>query len=259
MIEHYKADNLASSRVLHGFFTRNGGVSTGIYDSLNCGPGSGDDPALVSENRRLVAAHLSARRDTHVITLYQVHGNSVEIINSADSDYSVERPRADAVVTRARDIILGVLTADCAPVLFADAGRGIIGAAHAGWRGALAGILENTVDAFISLGSEPGDIAAAIGPCIGQDSYEVDAAFQTSLLAGDPDGRYYLSPGDDEQHFQFNLEGYAAHRLARKGIKNVCRTGMDTYSQPDRFFSFRRATHRQEADYGRQVSAIMLK
>ncbi len=258
MTEAIEADNLLSDAVMHGFFTRSGGVSKGIYEGLNCGIGSDDDPALVDENRRLVAQHLSARRDTPIASLYQIHSDVVEVIKGSGFDPK-ERPRGDAMVTKSRGVILGILTADCAPVLFADKSKAIIGAAHAGWKGVTFGILENTIDAMLALGSDKQDICAAVGPCIAQSSYEVGLDFQESLLTGDSDSAYFIHPGIDGMHFQFDLGGYIIHRLKRKGLENIYHSMTDTYHGESRFFSYRRSTHQNQPDYGRQISAIMLK
>lgn len=237
----------------HGFFTRRGGVSNGLYAQLNCGPGSSDDPAAVLENRRRVSEVLGARHG--LASLYQVHGR--EVVTVSD-DYDItQRPKADGLVTRRRGIALGILSADCAPVLFADAAAGVIGACHAGWRGALAGVTDATIAAMEALGARPAQIRAAIGPCIGQVSYEVSAPFRDEFLAADAGNATFFATGRRDGHWQFDLPGYLLQRLQRSGIaaENLA---LDTCSDPDRFFSYRRMTLAKEADYGRQVSAIAL-
>ncbi|WP_341894199.1 peptidoglycan editing factor PgeF [Ferrovibrio terrae] len=237
----------------HGFFTRRGGVSSGLYAQLNCGPGSSDDPAAVQENRRRVAEALGARHG--LVSLYQVHGRDVVTV---DDDYDItQRPKADGLVTRRRGIALGILSADCAPVLFADTAAGVIGACHAGWRGALAGITDATIAAMAALGARPAKIHAAIGPCIGQASYEVSAPFRDEFLIADAGNAAFFAIGRRDGHWQFDLPGYLLQRLQRGGIaaENLA---LDTCSDPDRFFSYRRMTLAKEADYGRQISAIVL-
>lgn len=237
----------------HGFFTRRGGVSAGLYASLNCGPGSSDDGAAVQENRRRVATHLHAPHG--LVSLYQVHGREVVAVGE---DYDItQRPKADGLVTRRRGIALGILSADCAPVLFADAEAGVIGACHAGWRGALAGVTDATIDAMISLGARRERIKAAIGPCIGQISYEVSAPFREEFLAATPGNAVFFATGKREGHWQFDLPAYLMQRLHLAGMA-ADNLALDTCSDPDRFFSYRRMTLLKEADYGRQVSAIAL-
>ena len=237
----------------HGFFTRRGGVSTGLYASLNCGPGSSDDPAAIQENRRRVAAHLRAPHG--LASLYQVHGR--EVVAVGDNYDATQRLKADGLVTRRRGIALGILSADCAPVLFADVRAGVIGACHAGWRGALAGVSDATIDAMIALGAKREHISAAIGPCIGQVSYEVSAPFRDEFLAGDIDNAAFFAAGKRDGHWQFDLPAYLMQRLRQAGVK-MENLGLDTCSDADRFFSYRRMTLLKEADYGRQVSAIAL-
>jgi YfiH family protein len=237
----------------HGFFTRRGGVSTGLYASLNCGPGSSDAPAAVQENRRRVAASLNAPHG--LVSLYQVHGREVVVVGD---DYDItQRPKADGLVTRRRGIALGILSADCAPVLFADVDAGVVGACHAGWRGALAGVSDATIDTMIALGAKRGRIQAAIGPCIGQASYEVSEPFRAEFLAADGGNAVFFASGKREGHWQFDLPAYLMHRLRQAGV-TAENLGLDTCSDPDRFFSYRRMTLLKEADYGRQVSAIAL-
>ena len=233
----------------HGFFTRQGGVSGGLYDSLNCGPGSDDDGGAVAENRARVATHLGART---LLSLHQVHSDRV--VTVTDPDWQGERPQADAMVTDRPGIALGALAADCAPVLFADARAGVIGAAHAGWKGALGGVLEATVEAMRALGAR--DIRAVVGPAISQRAYEVGPEFLDRFMDEDPDFSMFFAQGQGDR-YQFDLPGFALSRLRAAGAEaEWC--GRCTYSDPARFFSYRRTTHSGEPDYGRQVSAIRL-
>jgi len=246
----------AGGGVRHGFFTRDGGVSTGIYRSLNCGYGSHDDRAAVRENRARVATALGVARD-HLITIHQVHSADAVVVHEPWSP--ADAPRGDAMVTDRPGIALGVLAADCAPVLFADASAGVIGAAHAGWRGALGGVLEAAVVAMTRLGARHAGIAAAVGPCIAQASYEVGSEFREAFLAADDGHGRYFVVSDRPEHFRFDLAGFVGDRLDALGLGAVTRLGIDTYHQEERFFSYRRTTHRQEADYGRQISAVLLR
>lgn len=239
----------------HAFFGRTGGVSTGLYAGLNCGPGSDDDPAAVSENRRIAATYLSGTPDTPVLSCYQVHGNTVEF---ATADWQTDRPKADAMVTRTPGLILGILTADCTPVLFEDAEAGVIGAAHAGWKGALGGVTDSTIHLMETHGARRSRIRAAVGPTIHQQSYEVDAGFRDRFLDAAPAFDAFFIAGKDADHFQFDLPGFVIMRLERAGIESVWHADTDTYTSEDHF-SYRRTTHRNEADYGRQLSAIILK
>jgi polyphenol oxidase len=249
------SDALAGDGIRHAFFTRDGGVSEGIFASLNCGLGSGDDKDKVLENRRRAAAALDRATD-ELVTCYQVHSPQVAIV---DRPWRREdRPRADAMVTRMPGIALGILTADCVPVLFADAEARIIGAAHAGWRGAVSGVLEATVTAMTNLGAAPKRIAATIGPCIAQPSYEVGPEFSAPFLAEDAANAAFFVAAARTGHFLFDLPGYVARRLARLGLTRVMRTGGDTAAEPDRFFSYRRSCLKKEPDYGREISAIAL-
>ncbi|NVJ97214.1 MAG: peptidoglycan editing factor PgeF [Alphaproteobacteria bacterium] len=239
----------------HTFFSRAGGVSIGLYEGLNCGPGSDDDPANVEENRRIAAGMLAARRSTPVLSCYQVHGRDVAV---ATADWGTDRPKADAMVTNIPGMILGILTADCTPVLFEDASAGVVGAAHAGWKGALAGVTDATVEAMEKLGAKRSSIKAAVGPTIHQASYEVDLDFRDRFTSEQPDFDRFFLPGKDPWHVQFDLPGFVKYRLEADDIESVWMSGVDTYTSEDHF-SFRRTTHRKEADYGRQMSAIMLK
>ena len=246
---------LAEAGIRHGFFTREGGVSDGLYASLNCGFGSNDDPANVAENRRRVAATLGLAAD-RLVTCYQIHSPTVATV---DAPWRLEeRPRADALVTRTPGLALGILTADCAPVLFADPAARIIGAAHAGWRGAVGGVLEATVAAMGALGAEPSRLVAAIGPCIAQASYEVGPEFPAPFLAQDATNLAFFVPARREGFFLFDLPGYIARRLKRLGLGRVEQTGGDTAGEPDRFFSYRRSCLLKEPDFGRGISAISL-
>jgi YfiH family protein len=248
------APSLASiGGVRHGFFTRQGGVSSGIYASLNCGPGSRDAAENVAQNRARVAELLGAAPD-RLLTVYQMHGANAVV---ADKPWSAP-PEADAIVTATPGLAIGILTADCAPVLFCDAQAGVIGAAHAGWRGALSGIIEATVKAMTKLGAKPERIVASIGPSISQKAYEVGAEFVSQFVAKEPDsaGFFVTDEGSGEPHF--DLAGYVGERLARAGVGSVADVGLCTYCDETRLFSYRRSQHHGEDDYGRQISAIVL-
>jgi len=250
-----KAQNLVLPKLAHGFFGRLGGVSDGVYASLNCGPGSNDERSRVLENRRLALAELSP--SARLVTLYQVHsGTAVTVTEPWDIPAN---PKADAMATGRPGIALGILTADCAPILFADPKARIIGAAHAGWGGALAGIAEAAIGAMESLGAKRADICAAIGPCIGQPAYEVGREFEARFAAADSQNRRFFAPGTRAGHWQFDLPAYVAHRLRAAGIESVETLSQCTYAGEGDFFSYRRATHRKEPDYGRQISAILLQ
>ncbi|MBS0479229.1 MAG: peptidoglycan editing factor PgeF [Proteobacteria bacterium] len=239
--------------VPHGFLGRRGGVSIGLYAGLNVGTGSNDDPAIIAENRRL--ARDAVLPDAILLNPYQVHSADCVTV-TAPWDES-PRPHADAVVTDRPGIALGILTAECAPVLLADPKAGVVGAAHAGWKGAIGGVTDATLLAMEALGARRDRIRAAIGPCIARASYEVDAAFQRRFEAHDPANERFFAPARDG-HAQFDLEAYVAHRLAVAGVHTVEAMGLDTYPADDRFYSFRRATHRGEPGYGRQISIIGL-
>lgn len=250
-----ETDALALPGIRHGFFTRKGGVSDGVYGSLNIGLGSKDDPARVEENRSRVAGAMGVEPD-RLVTPWQHHSAATLTVErpwTAD-----DRPRADAVVTGERDLAIAVSTADCTPVLFADADAGIVGAAHAGWRGAFGGVLESAIGAMVDLGAERSRIVAVIGPTISQDNYEVGHDFRDTFLAADPenDRWFIVPPGRDKPHF--DLPGYAASRLRRAGVGTVHDLGLCTYGDESRFYSYRRSTHRAEPDYGRLISAIAL-
>ncbi|RMF11254.1 MAG: peptidoglycan editing factor PgeF [Alphaproteobacteria bacterium] len=255
LIPHLESHVLARQGVRHAFFTREGGVSTGVYQSLNCGPGSGDDPRAVAENRRRVAGQMGTP-ETPLLTPYQIHSHHAVTVSRpfAESD----RPHADALVTNQPGLILGILTADCAPVLFADAEAGVIGAAHAGWKGALTGVIESTVAAMEKIGARRARIAAAIGPAIAQPSYEVSDEFRDHFLADGSANERFFGRGARAGHWQFDLEGFVVHRIAQAGVRMIDPLGRDTYSDEALFFSYRRATHRRETDYGRQIATIVL-
>lgn len=241
----------------HGFFTRQGGVSRGVYASLNAGPGSQDEQDAIAENRRRLAEWFGQPAD-HLLTLNQCH--SARCI-TVDSPYAAEdTPQADALVTNVPGLILGVLTADCVPVLLHDPVAGVIGAAHAGWKGALSGIIEETLTAMNALGAKPGSTRAAAGPSIAQDSYEVDGEFREQFLEQSTENRAYFLPSPDkpQSHFLFNNKAYVADRLRQCGVLQLEIMAHDTYALGEQFFSFRRATHQGQSDYGRQLSAIML-
>lgn len=243
-----------SEAVTHGFFTRQGGCSNGIYAGLNVGLGSNDDPQAVLENRARVATHLKVAEE-NLLTAYQVHSATVQVASGPWPNG--ERPQVDAMVTNQPGLAIGALSADCGPVLFCDAKAGVIGAAHAGWKGAVYGILENTVAAMEGLGARRADIVAVLGPTISADNYEVGPEFSSRLLGLDAGNQRYLSPSRTENHAMFDLPGYILDRLERAEV-NCEWTGHCTYADEDAFFSYRRKTHRNEPDYGRQISAISL-
>lgn len=246
---------LDADGISHGFFTREGGVSEGLFASLNCSFGSGDDAGKVTENRSRVMAALGLERD-RLVTCYQIHSPTVAVVDTVWQH--AERPHADALVTRHRGIGLGILTADCVPVLFADAQAEIIGAAHAGWRGALGGVIEATVAAMTALGAAPHRLRAGIGPAIAQASYEVGPEFPAPFLAEDAANAGFFIAAARAGHFMFDLPGYVARKLERLGLARVGRTGGDTAAEADRFFSYRRSCLAKESDYGRALSVIAL-
>lgn len=239
------------ARTPHGFFTRRGGVSKGLYAGLNCGPGSADDAAMVAENRARVAAALHVAPDA-LLTVHQIHSDIAVV---ADGPWPAGRPRADAVVTAAPGVAAAALAADCAPILFADAEANVVAAAHAGWRGALGGIVAATVAAMERLGARPDRIAAVVGPCISQRAYEVGPEFVEAFIDEDPAHARHFAGGAGDRA-QFDLPGFVLGRLRAEGVEACEWVGRCTYGDPDRFFSFRRATHLGEADYGRMISAI---
>ena len=236
--------------VPHGFLTRLGGVSNGLYRSLNCGRGSGDDPGAVERNRAIAAGVLGAGPDA-LVTAHQVHSARVVRVEEPGA-----QGEADGLVTDRPGVVLGVLTADCAPVLLSDAEARVVGAAHAGWRGAWEGIVEATVEAMVGLGARPDRIRAAVGPCIGPRSYEVGPEFEARLLDRDPgDARFFAQGGE---RARFDLPGYVLHRLRGAGLGSAEWTGQCTFAEPKRFFSYRRSVHRGEADYGRMIALVRL-
>jgi YfiH family protein len=242
--------------IRHAFFTRQGGVSGGLFDSLNCGFGSGDDGEKVAHNRAIAMGCLDLVPDS-LVTCYQIHSASVVTVTTAWR--REDAPRADAMVTREPGIALGVLAADCTPVLFADREARIIGAAHAGWRGAIGGVLDATVARMEALGAARARIRAGIGPCIAQGSYEVGAEFEARFVAEDADNARFFVRAPRAGHALFDLGAYIDQRLARLGVATRQRAAHDTVVEEDRFFSYRRACHRGEAQYGRGLSAIVLE
>lgn len=253
MVEAQTLSQLPDIR--HGFFDRSGGTSPGLYSSLNCGLGSGDDKDIVLNNRATVAAHLKLA-PPQLITTYQHH--SADVITVTNPWSIADAPMADGMVTNVSNIGLGILTADCAPVLFADTKSRVIGAAHAGWRGAVAGVTDNIITAMEKLGSQRSAIVAVIGPAISQSAYEVGPEFIDSFLAQDPAHQQFFTPSSREKHCMFDLPGYLIQRLERANVAAVSSVEKCTYALEDQFFSYRRATHRGEEDYGRQISVITL-
>jgi polyphenol oxidase len=244
---------ISLGRLPHGFLGRRGGVSVGECAGLNVGFGSNDDPEAIAGNRRLAVAAVLA--EAELTTVHQIH--SAEVVTANKSWPQDQRPRADGIVTDRPNLLLGILTADCAPVLFADHDAVVVGAAHVGWRGALAGVTDATIEAMELLGARREHIHAAVGPCIAQASYEVDEAFRARFVHADPENeRFFVTGPAAKPHF--DLEAYVVHRLIAADIDEIEALNLDTYADDSRFFSFRRATHRGEADYGRQLSAIAI-
>jgi YfiH family protein len=242
--------------IRHAFFTRAGGVSEGIYESMNGGLGSEDAPAKVAENRARMAAALGVK-PANFLSVYQIHSPNVAV---ADAPWpAAERPRADAIVTRTPGLAIGIGTADCGPVLFADAEARVIGAAHAGWRGALTGVLEATITEMEKLGAKRQRIAAAAGPMISQRNYEVGQDLIDRFLQADQDNARYFAEASRPGHAMFDLPGYVIDRLKRASIAQVEDLGCCTYADPVQFYSYRRSTHRKEPDYGRHINAIALQ
>jgi purine-nucleoside/S-methyl-5'-thioadenosine phosphorylase / adenosine deaminase len=253
--EFLTAESLRLPGLAHGFFTRLGGVSNGVYAALNAGVGSRDKPEAVAENRARAAAALGVEPDRLALP-YQIHSPDAVAISEP---WALDaRPRCDALVTATPGLALGVTGADCGMILFADQRARVIGAAHAGWKGALAGVLEAAVKAMEKLGARRGDIAAALGPCIGPASYEVGPEFVAAFAAADNGSARCFAPGRRAGRSMFNLNAYIAERASRAGIGRFEDLGLDTYADERRFFSYRRATHRKEPDYGRLMSAIVL-
>ena len=256
MLQPIEAQSLSSlPEIRHGFFTRLGGVSGGLYQSLNCGPGSSDEPSHVAENRTRVVRHLGAA-EGNLVTLYQVHGATALSVEAPVA--AQNRPKADAVVTRTPGLAVGVLTADCAPVLLADPEARVVAAAHAGWRGAAAGIIEAAVAEMERQGAQRGRISVAIGPAISQAAYEVGPDFEAELLTGCPSNEKYFLRINPNARARFNLPGFVEERLAGAGVAQIERQSPCTYENESLFFSFRRSQHRKEADYGRQIAAIVV-
>ena len=244
-----------SGRIRHGFFGRAGGVSNGLYRSLNCGYGSGDDPDAIAENRARATAACGVP-SAALCTAYQVHSAEARVVTAPwPRD---EAPKVDAMATATPGLALAILTADCVPVLLADREAGVIGAAHAGWRGALHGVLEAAVEAMLGLGARAKDIRAAIGPAIGAASYEVGPEFPAPFLARNPQDEDLFAPAKRDGHLLFDIAGYVARRLHGLGLGAVAATGGDTCAEADRFFSYRRSVHRSEPDYGRNISIVAL-
>jgi YfiH family protein len=241
--------------IRHAFFTRQGGVSAGVYASLNGGVGSDDAPADVAENRARMAATLGVAPQC-LLTAYQIHSPTVV---TAERPWEAQaRPRADAIVTRVPGLAAGVSTADCGPILFADGRARVVGAAHAGWRGALTGVIEATIAAMERLGADRAGMVAALGPTISQPNYEVGPEFVDRFRQADAASERFFKPTERGDHARFDLPGYIAARLAGAGVGRIEDVACCTYAEPDRFFSYRRSTHRQEPDYGRHVNAIAL-
>lgn len=251
-----EAPELSShSYVRHAFFTRQGGVSRGLYASLNGGIGSRDEPGLVTENWARMCAQLALPPDA-LVSLYQVHSNRVVTV---DAPFPLsDRPQADAMVTRVPGLALGIATADCGPILFADPEGRVVGAAHAGWKGALTGVIANTVAAMEDLGADRNRIVAVLGPTISQGAYEVGEEFVARFRSEAPGSERFFAEGERKGHAQFDLPGFILFRLQEAGIGEAAVLGLCTYADEARFYSYRRTTHRDEADYGRLISAIAL-
>ncbi len=245
--------NLGSIR--HGFFTRHGGVSDGVYSSLNCGLGSKDNPSSIAENRSRVAAHLGAEAH-NLVTLHQSHTAIALVVNKPFAPNAI--PKADALVTRTPGLVVAALAADCAPVLFADQQINVVAAAHAGWRGAIGGILEATIAAMESLGSHRKRIRACVGPCINQSDYEVGPEFEKQVLNADHQSASFFATPHGKSRVHFDLPSFVAHRLALAGVVEIERQSLCTYANDDLFFSYRRNVHQGKSDYGRQISAIVV-
>jgi len=249
------SDQLALAGISHGFFTRQGGHSTGLFDSLNCGMGSGDDKHMVLKNRAVVAGKLGIAAD-RLLSAWQIHSPDAAVVTGPwDGE---ERPRVDALVTKTPGIGLGVLTADCGPVLFADPKAGVIGAAHAGWKGALTGVTTRTLEVMEEQGANRSGITAVIGPMISKAAYEVGPEFPGRFIAAGEDNARFFTASPRAGHYMFDLPGYLASRLSAEGVGTVVNLSLCTFSDEARFFSYRRATHRNEKDYGRLISAIAL-
>lgn len=248
-LEILTADSLANQR--HGFFTRHGGASSGIFAGLNCGFGSSDQTSAVTINRGRVADAMGVP----VERLASVHQYHSAVVLHVDQPLGPDRPKADAMVTATPGIALGILTADCAPVLFADAKSGVVGAAHAGWQGALNGVLEATLTAMETLGADRRNVTAVIGPCISQAAYEVGPEFMDSFMMDDPDNSRFFAGGSGDR-VQFDLPAFGLHRLRQAGVGEAEWIRHCTYRDPNRFYSYRRCVHEKQADYGRLISVI---
>ena len=255
MIARLESGILHKSGIMHGFFTRNGGVSTGVYTSLNGGVGSRDEAVAVLENRARMAATLGIVAP-NLLVPYQVHSSDVVTVSKIWGPDT--RPTADGLVTNVRGLGLGATGADCGMVLFADAENGVIGACHSGWKGALNGIIGATIAAMLRLGACGGQISAVLGPCIHQPSYEVGAEFRARFIEVEPQFERFFIASSREAHFQFDLPGFIGFRAREAGVGAFENLGRDTYAEPEQFFSYRRSVHRAEPDYGRLISAIAL-
>lgn len=247
-------ENAAGKGIRHGFFTRTGGVSEGIYKGLNTGVGSNDDPRKVAENRRRVAAWMGVASE-NLLSVFQIHSPDVIVVREA---FGAPRPKADAMVTDRPGLAIGASAADCGPVLFADPQARVVGAAHAGWKGALTGVLENTITAMEGLGARRERVVAVLGPSISQANYEVGPEFVERFTEADAGNARYFVPSGNAGHALFDLNLYTVDRLARAGVQ-AGQLGRCTYAEEDLFYSYRRTTHRKEADYGRLISAIVLE
>ena len=248
-----------NTKIFYGFFGRGGGVSEGVFSGLNCGQGSGDDPAHIARNRAIVAAEAGVRPE-NLLSLYQVHG---PLCLPVETPWLPEsRPQADAMVTDEKGIGLGILVADCAPVLFAAEkpdGTPLIAAAHAGWKGALSGVLDSAVNSLIERGARPESLRACIGPCIGPGSYEVGEKFAEPFMVQGQGGARFFKKAEKPGHLMFDLPGYCVWRLTKAGVGRVSCLNQDTYADESSFYSYRRTTHRKEPDYGRQIAVIAIK
>ena len=256
MLSPIEADTLTIlPGIKHGFFTRKGGASRGIYASLNCGQGSNDDRVAVIENRQRIARHLGSPNDD-VQTVFQVHSADVVVVDDLIARESL--PKADAIVTKTRGLAIGVLTADCGPVLFADPHAKVVAAAHAGWRGAISGVLEATISKMEEIGADRSRISAALGPTINRDAYEVGPEFKDEFIKTNAEYARFFSQRAGEAKPHFDLPAFIMSRLEALKLRSVAREAHCTYRNESMFFSFRRTTHRAEADYGRQISAIVV-
>lgn len=249
------AQQLALPGIKHAFFTREGGVSEGIYASLNGGQGSNDDPDAVRENRAIMASHFGIVPD-RLVNVWQVHSPDCLVV---DGPWPGDRPKADAMATKTPGIALAIATADCGPVLFADAGNRVVGACHSGWKGAFTGVVEATIDRMVKLGAKREAIVAVLGPCIGPKAYEVGPEFVARFDEQSPDNAKFFTPSSREGHSYFDLHSYIGMRAERAGIGSFTDLGLCTYADAKRFYSYRRMVHRGESDYGRLISAIMIE